>query len=337
MDKLNSRIFNLKMMGKYLTDSELRKAYGKYKESEEMAMRLIVNSLLGAGWLVTLSKPTMIEDLAKEYGYTNMSLLKNVLTLLETQNIVERVGDEYSIKEIVTSPIRPSDIGTVLANFYYDCAQFIPDALRGKAVPIQDVPRVVLETVFGSTLTEIGRGVLLRSFSGKETKDVAIAAFADVGIPFILQQINDILKPERIRLFLNDYRMVSPLTSMMGLLSDGDVRRKISTHLLGIETDWDVDLFYGEEFFAYNQNEIDAKVEMISKKLKPSGRLVTNDPTIDPEDTSITPAYVLMQTIEGYPQPIPRDVLIQAFKRHSLNTLAIGGNWVIAEKMGNTI
>ena len=224
-----------------------------------MAMRLIVNSLLGAGWLVTLSKPTMIEDLAKEYGYTNMSLLKNVLTLLETQNIVERVGDEYSIKEIVTSPIRPSDIGTVLANFYYDCAQFIPDALRGKAVPIQDVPRVVLETVFGSTLTEIGRGVLLRSFSGKETKDVAIAAFADVGIPFILQQINDILKPERIRLFLNDYRMVSPLTSMMGLLSDGDVRRKISTHLLGIETDWDVDLFYGEEFFAYNQNEIDAK------------------------------------------------------------------------------
>jgi hypothetical protein len=128
--------------------------------------------------------------------------------------------------------------------------------------------------------------------------------------------------------------MVSPLTSMMRLLSDGEVSKKISTHLLGIDTEWQVDLFYGEEFFAYNQEEIASKAKMISNRLKPGGRLVTNDPTIDPEDSSITPAYVLMQTIEGYPQPLSRDILRKAFEANSLNTLAIGGNWVIAEKVG---
>jgi len=320
------------MMGKYLTDSDLRKAYGEYKESEEMAMRLIVNSLLGEGWLVSLSRPTTIEDLAEEYGYTNLHLLRSIITLLESQGIVEKQNNEYSIREIVTSPIRPSDIGTALANFYYDCAQFLPDALKGNLVPINDVPRVVLETVFGSTLTEIGRAVLLRSFSTKNTKDVAVAAFADVGLPFALKQINDILKPENIRLFLNDYRMVTPLTSMMRLLADSEVRQKISTHLLGIETKWQVDFFYGEEFFAYDQDAVDSKVKMVSNILKPGGRVVTNDPTIDATEVSITPAYVLMQTIDGYPQPIPRNILTEAFKAHSLNTLAIGGNWVIAEK-----
>lgn len=49
---LSDKMFSLKRVGKYITDSELRKAYADYRQSEEIASRLILNTALSEGWLV---------------------------------------------------------------------------------------------------------------------------------------------------------------------------------------------------------------------------------------------------------------------------------------------
>jgi len=188
MDKFKGTLFGLKRVGKYLTDSELRKAYSEYKESEEMALRLIINTILAEGWIVTLSMPKTKEDIANEYGYTNDTLLTSILKLLTEHDVISDNNGVYTIKELKAVPIRPEDVGTVLTNFYYDSAQFLPDALRGKSVGLDEVPRIVLETVFTSAMTEKGRGVLLRSFSPKKSSQIGVSAFADVGLPYILKQ-----------------------------------------------------------------------------------------------------------------------------------------------------
>ncbi|MFW9845015.1 MAG: hypothetical protein ACFFEV_10600, partial [Candidatus Thorarchaeota archaeon] len=82
MERFSGTIFGLKKVGKYLTDGDLRKAYAEYKESEETALRLIVNTVLAEGWIISLSSPKTVEELAQEHGYTNMHLLKDILSLL---------------------------------------------------------------------------------------------------------------------------------------------------------------------------------------------------------------------------------------------------------------
>jgi hypothetical protein len=72
---------------------------------------------------------------------------------------------------------------------------------------------------------------------------------------------------------------------------------------------------------------------MVSSYLKPGGRLITNDPIREENIETISPAYILMQTIEGYPQPIPKSSIYRAFEDNSLKIQVIGDNWVAAEKV----
>jgi hypothetical protein len=332
MERFSGTIFGLKRVGKYLTDGDLRKAYAEYKESEETALRLIVNTILAEGWIITLSNQRTLEELAQEHGYTNKRLLGDILTLLVRENIVGETGGKYQIREVKTTAIRPEDVGSAMTNFYYDCSKYLPSALKGRKVSLEEVPRVVLETVFSSTLTEKGRGVLLRSFARKKTKEIGVSAFADVGLPFALQQIDEIFNPEEIHLFLQDYRWYTPLRTILQLLSQDKVLDKLVPDLLGRDTEAHLDLFYGEEIFAFSHETCDMRVETVSSYLNPGARLVTNDPTLPPGETVSTPAYVLMQTIEGYPQPLNRDKIESAFRKHSLTIQTIGDNWIIAEK-----
>ncbi len=330
---LRDTMFGLKKVSKYLTDSELRKAYAEFKESEEMAFRLIVNSMLEEGWLVALSRPKTAKEIAQDNGYTNQNLLDQILKLLSGRGVVVFENGSYRIEQIKTEPIRPEDVGTVLANFYYDCASILPAALCGNRMKLDEVPRVVLEAVFSSRLTEVGRGVLLRSFSPKNTKEVGVAAFADVGLPFAIRQLNEIYNPDSIHLMFSDYRWLSPVMSILRLISDESASEKIRPHLFCFDTELELDLLYGEEFFAWEHKEMDSRVKTLSGLIKTGGRLVTNDPTITPEEEHKSPAYVLMQTIEGYPQPLQRNLFAQTLERHSLEVHTIGENWTIAEKV----
>lgn len=332
MERLSGTIFGLKRVGKYLLDGDLRKAYAEYKESEETASRLIVNTILSEGWMITLSNPRNIEQLAQEHGYTNMHLLRDILNLLVGRDMVSFTNGKYQIREIKTAAIRPEDVGSVLTNFYYDCSKYLPAALTGKKVSLEEVPRVVLETVFSSALTEKGRGVLLRSFAPKKTREIGVSAFADVGLPFALKQIADIFNPERIHLFLQDYRWLSPLKTILELLAEDRILEKLVPDLLGRETETHLDLFYGEELFAFSHDTLEERVRTVSSYLNPGARLVTNDPTLSPGETVSTPAYVLMQTIDGYPQPLSRTLIEEVFQRHSLRVQTIGDNWIIAGK-----
>jgi len=334
VERFSGTIFGLKRVGKYLTDGDLRKAYADYKESEETALRLIVNTVLAEGWIISLSSPKSKEELAQEHGYSNMHLLGDILSLLVGHNVISYENGKYQIREVKTTSIRPEDVGSAMTNFYYDCAKYLPSALTGKKVSLEEVPRVVLETVFSSTLTEKGRGVLLRSFAPKKTKEIGVSAFADVGLPFALRQINEIFEPERIHLFLQDYRWLTPLETILQLLNQDTVLEKLVPNLLGREIDTLLDLFYGEEIFSFSHLTFDERVKTVSSYLCQGARLVTNDPTLPPGETVSTPAYVLMQTIEGYPQPLDRMQIDSVFRKHSLTTQTIGDNWIIAEKGG---
>ncbi|MFW9768878.1 MAG: hypothetical protein ACFFF9_16115 [Candidatus Thorarchaeota archaeon] len=334
MERFSGTIFGLKRVGKYLTDGDLRKAYAEYKESEETALRLIVNTILAEGWIITLSNSKTIDEIAREHGYTNMRLLSDILNLLIGENIVGFADGKYQIREVKTTAIRPEDVGSAMTNFYYDCSKYLPQALKGRRVSLEEVPRVVLETVFNSTLTEKGRGVLLRSFSPKNTKEIGVAAFADVGLPFALRQIDEIFNPERIHIFLHDLRWFTPLKTILQLLSLDEIFYKLVPDLLGRRVITKMDLFYGEEIFSFSHEEVDERVKTVSDYLSPGGRLVTNDPTLPPGKTVSTPAYVLMQTIEGYPQPLDRDIINNTFQKHSLTVQTIGDNWIIAGKEG---
>jgi len=334
MERFSGTIFGLKRVGKYLTDGDLRKAYAEYKESEETALRLIVNTVLAEGWIISLSSPKSKEELAREHGYSNMHLLGDILSLLVSHNVISLEDEKYQIREVKTTSIRPEDVGSAMTNFYYDCSKYLPAALTGKKVSLNEVPRIVLETVFSSTLTEKGRGVLLRSFAPKNIKEIGVSAFADVGLPFALKQINETFKPERIHLFLQDYRWFTPLETILQLLNQNEVLEKLVPNLLGREINAKLDLFYGEEIFSFSHLTFEERVETISSYLNPGARLVTNDPTLPPGETVSTPAYVLMQTIEGYPQPLDRMKIDAIFRKHSLTTQTIGDNWIIAEKGG---
>ncbi len=336
MERFSGTIYGLKRVGKYLTDGDLRKAYAQYKESEETALRLIVNTALAEGWIITLSSPRTIEELAKEHSYTNMHLLGDILNLLVSHEIISLNDGKYQIREVKTTAIRPEDVGSAMTNFYYDCSKYLPAALTGKKVSLDDVPRVVLETVFSSTLTEKGRGVLLRSFSPKNTKEIGVSAFADVGLPFALKQIDEIFNPERIHLFLQDLRWFTPLKTILQLLSLDSIFYKLVPDLLGRDIDTELNLFFGEEIFSFSHDKFDERVKTISDYLAPGGRLVTNDPTLPPGKTVSTPAYVLMQTIDGYPQPLDRDLITGTFQNHSLTVQTIGDNWIIAGKERGT-
>ncbi|MHA2116459.1 MAG: hypothetical protein ACXABM_13255 [Candidatus Thorarchaeota archaeon] len=336
MERFSGTIFGLKRVGKYLTDGDLRKAYAEYKESEETALRLIVNTVLAEGWIITLSNQRTIEELAKEHSYTNMRLLGDILGLLVSENIVSHTDGKYQIREVKTTAIRPEDVGSAMTNFYYDCSKYLPAALSGKRVSLEEVPRVVLETVFSSTLTEKGRGVLLRSFSPKKTKEIGVSAFADVGLPFALKQIDEIFNPDRIHLFLQDLRWFTPLKTILQLLSLDSVFYKLVPDLLGRNLSTKLDLFYGEEIFSYSHDTVDERVKTVADYLGPGGRLVTNDPTLPPDKTVSTPAYVLMQTIEGYPQPLNRKSITNTFQKYALTVQTIGDNWIIASKEGAT-
>jgi hypothetical protein len=332
MERFRGTKFGLMKVGKYLTDSELRKAYAEYKESEEMAQRLIVNTILAEGWMITLSQPKTCSEMAKEFGYTNIPLLESVLALMKEQGVISEQDKKYSIKELRATPIRPDDIGTVLTNFYYDCAQFLPDALRGQTVSLDGVPRIVLEAVFSSTMTEKGRGVLLRSFAAKDTKEIGVAAFADVGLPYVLKQIDEIFQPERIHLFLQDYRWLTLITSALAVLSEKDILSRLTTDLLGRNIEADLDLFYGEELFAFSHDTLEERVTTVASYLKPGGKVITNDPSLPMGERTNSPAYVLMQTIAGYPQPLDRTLIQTVFQKKGLAIQQIGDNWIIAEK-----
>ncbi len=334
MERFSGTIFGLKRVGKYLTDGDLRKAYAEYKESEETALRLIVNTVLAEGWIISLSSSKTKEELAREHGYSNMRLLGDILSLLVSHNVISLEDNKYQIREVKTTSIRPEDVGSAMTNFYYDCSRYLPAALKGKKVSLDEVPRVVLETVFSSTLTEKGRGVLLRSFAPKKTKEIGVSAFADIGLPFALKQINEIFNPERIHLFLQDYRWLTPLETILQLLNQETVLEKLVPNLLGREISTPLDLFFGEEIFSFSHLTFDERVKTISSYLNPGARLVTNDPTLPPGETVSTPAYVLMQTIEGYPQPLDRMQIDTVFRKHSLTTQTIGDNWIIAERGG---
>ncbi len=332
MRRLSDTLFGIKRIGKYLTDSELRQAYSEFRESENTAFRLILNAILAEGWLVALSQPLAVAELGRELGYSNLNLLAELLNLLESRGVVKNDKGFYSIAQVKTEPIRPEDVGTVLTNFYYDCASFLADALRGKSVPLGSVPRVVLESVFSSKLTDIGRGVLLKSFSTKKPREIGVAAFADVGLPFAVRQINDLLNPEIIHVFLSDFRWLPSVASVLRLLSEDDVTSKVRPHLYGLDIEVELDLFYGEEFFAWKPELLDEKIKTISSLLKPGSRVITNDPTFIPEEPHTSAAYVLMNTIDGYPQPLARTTLSDAFEANLLRVQTIGDNWVIAER-----
>ncbi|MHA2141893.1 MAG: hypothetical protein ACXADC_05510 [Candidatus Thorarchaeota archaeon] len=332
MRKLSDKLFGLKRIGKYLTDSELRQAYSEFRESENTAFRLILNAILAEGWLVALSQPLLVAELGRELGYTNLDLLKELLTLLASRGVVKEENGLYSIDQVKTEPIRPEDVGTVMTNFYYDCASFLPDALRGKSVPLGKVPRVVLESVFSSKLTEIGRGVLLRSFSPKKTREVGVAAFADVGLPFAVRQVNELFSPDTIHVFISDFRWLPSIASVLRLLSEEDFTDKVQPHLYGLDLNMELDLFYGEEFFAWIPDRLDEKIETISSLVKAGSRVITNDPTYVPEEPHTSAAYILMKTIDGYPQPLERTMLSNALEAHALRVQTLGDNWVIAEK-----
>jgi hypothetical protein len=115
-------------------------------------------------------------------------------------------------------------------------------------------------------------------------------------------------------------------------LNQESILDKLVPDLLGREADHQLDLFFGEEIFAFSHDTCDERVGTVSSYLKPGARLVTNDPTLPPGETVSTPAYVLMQTIDGYPQPLSRDKIDTAFRNHSLTIQTIGDNWIIAEK-----
>jgi len=249
-------------------------------------------------------------------------------------NVVSLENGKYQIREVKTTSIRPEDVGSAMTNFYYDCSKYLPDALTGKKVSLDEVPRVVLETVFSSTLTEKGRGVLLRSFAPKKTKEIGVSAFADVGLPFALKQINEIFNPERIHLFLQDYSWLASLRTILKLLSEDSILDKLVPDILGRDVETHLDLFFGEEIFSYSHLTFDERVKTISSYLNPGARLVTNDPTLSPGESVSTPAYVLMQTIEGYPQPLDRTIIDNVFRKHSLAIQTIGENWIIAGKEG---
>ena len=267
MERFSGTIFGLKRVGKYLTDGDLRKAYAEYKESEETALRLIVNTVLAEGWIISLSSPKTVEELAQEHGYTNMRLLKDILSLLVSQNVVGLDNGRFQIREVKTTSIRPEDVGSAMTNFYYDCSKYLPAALKGKKVSLDEVPRVVLETVFSSTLTEKGRGVLLRSFAPKKTKEIGVSAFADVGLPFALKQINEIFNPEQIHLFLQDYRWLTPLKTILQLLNQDVVLEKLVPDLLGRDIDTPLDLFFGEEIFSFSHLTFDERVKTNNNRI----------------------------------------------------------------------
>ena len=163
-----------------------------------------------------------------------------------------------------------------------------------------------------------------------------MSAFADVGLPFALKQIDEIFKPERIHLFLQDLRWFTPLKTILQLLSLDSIFYKLVPDLLGRNIDTELDLFFGEEIFSFSHDKFDERVKTISDYLTSGGRLVTNDPTLPPGKTVSTPAYVLMQTIDGYPQPLDRDLITGTFQNHSLTVQTIGDNWIIAGKEGST-
>jgi hypothetical protein len=116
------------------------------------------------------------------------------------------------------------------------------------------------------------------------------------------------------------------------LLSLDSIFYKLVPDLLGRNLDTKLDLFYGEEIFSFSHDKLDERVKTVADYLDPGGRLVTNDPTLPPGKTVSTPAYVLMQTIDGYPQPLDRDLITNTFQKHSLTTQTIGDNWIIAGK-----
>ena len=87
---------------------------------------------------------------------------------------------------------------------------------------------------------------------------------------------------------------------------------------------------------SFSMDTLDERVGIVSSYLKPGAKLITNDPTLPPEEKVSTPAYVLMQTIDGYPQPLPTDVIERVFLKHGLRPETIGNNWVIAEKVGDS-
>jgi hypothetical protein len=93
-----------------------------------------------------------------------------------------------------------------------------------------------------------------------------------------------------------------------------------------------LDLFYGEEFFAWKPDRLDEKIARISSMVKPGSRVITNDPTFVPEEPHSSAAYILMKTIDGYPQPLERTRLSNAFEAHALRVQTIGDNWIIAER-----
>jgi hypothetical protein len=334
MERFSSTIFGLKKVGKYLTDGDLRKAYADYKESEGTALRLIVNTILSEGWIVSLSNPKDIKELAQEHGYINMHLLGDILQVLAKQNVVSYANGKYQIREVKATAIRPEEVGSAMTNFYYDCSKYLPAALCGKKVSLQEVPRVVLETVFSSALTEKGRGVLLRSFAPKNTEEIGVSAFADVGLPFTLKQINEIFNPEQIHLFLQDYRWLTLAKTILQQLGEGEVLDKLVPDLLGRDANACLDLFYGEELFAFSHITLEDRVKTVSSYLNQGARLVTNDPTLPPGESVSTPAYVLMQTIDGYPQPLDRMHIENMFRKYSLAVQTIGDNWIIAGKEG---
>jgi hypothetical protein len=122
---------------------------------------------------------------------------------------------------------------------------------------------------------------------------------------------------------------------MLRLLSEETVAGGISTHLFGMKVDMDeLDLFYGEELFAYQPSNIMDKAKTVSTYLKTGGKVITNDPSAPEGELQRSPAYVLMRTIKDYPQPLDRRTLTEAFEANSLKIQTVGDNWIIAEKVG---
>ncbi len=338
--RLSDRMFNLKRVGKYLTDSDLRKAYKDYKESEEIASRLILNTLLSKGWLEFLSQPQSLNELVSEFNYTNVQLLDQILDFLVNNKLIGKQNNLYVIKTIKASPLPPKESWSVLTHFYSDAARFLPNALKNDQIEINTLPRIILEAVFESPLVYIGREVLLRNFAPDSSRVIGVAAFADVSLSSTIAQINTIFDPEIIHLFLHDYRWASSLLSLLRLQGDSEVLKKISIHLIGALSSDEglsnrLDLFFGEEFFAFNPDMIEQKAKMIASCLKPGGRVITDDPTMD-EKSEISAAYILMQVIKGYPQPIDRSRLKTIFEAADLKIKTVGDNWLVARFEGGS-
>ncbi|MHA2233175.1 MAG: hypothetical protein ACXAB4_11885 [Candidatus Hodarchaeales archaeon] len=334
--RISDKMFGLRKIGKYLTDGDLRKAYKDYKQSEEIAARLILNTILSEGWLGFLSQPRNLEEIAEEFSYSNLNLLHQILNFLERSDYLEIIDGNFLIKTISTVSIAPSELGTILANFYLDCSNFLPKALRNEHLPLEEVPRIVLVSVFGDSLLQIGREVLLRNFVPGQPKNVGVAAFGDVGLIFAVQQIEQLFGPEQIHVFVHNYRWASSFLSLLRLYSSSDIMKKVSVHLWGTsiiesELKGNIDLFFGEEFFAFAPEELDKKSKIIADYLMPGARIITDDPTIE-EDSEITASYILMQCIKGYPQPVSRSLLRDTFETSGLKLLTLGDNWLVAEK-----